>query len=134
AEGPTMDASKMTNASPVSDLHRPRARRFIRYALDKRVTVVRDLNTSDKLSGRCYQVGEGGMGVMLAGGVEIGGMVTLELTQMDPATCTNETLRMPAIVRDRRGFHHGFEFIAVGTSTRKAVRNILRETNGVKAS
>ena len=130
-----MNPSDMTSPQPATDLQRPRARRFIRYALDKRVTVVRDGRDNVKLSGRCYSVSEGGMGVMLAGGLSAGEMVTLELSQMDPATCTNETLRMPAIVRDRKGFHHGFEFIEVGTSTRKAVRNILREANGgAKAS
>ena len=57
-----------------------KARRYKRFGFDRRVVVFRNDDTQSQLRGRCDTVGEGGIGVMLAGELELGEQVNVELT------------------------------------------------------
>jgi PilZ domain-containing protein len=102
-----------------------RIRRHERHHLDRRVTVTSDQPGRGRIGGRCDTLGEGGFGARLAGELEIGENVTVELTH-GPAG-KRETITFRAVVRNKTGFHHGFEFLDVTTTLRRQVKALMEE-------
>ena len=97
-----------------------KARRYKRFGFDRRVVVFRNDDTQTQLRGRCDTVGEGGIGVMLAGELEIGEQVNVELT-LDG----DSPLVLAAEVRNRKGFHHGLAFKMVTATQRKSLNKAV---------
>ena len=101
-----------------------KARRYKRFGFDRRVTVLRADDAQTQLRGRCDTIGEGGIGVMLAGELELGEQVNVELT-LDGDT----PLVLAAEVRNRKGFHHGLAFKMVTATQRKALNRAVFESS-----
>ena len=97
-----------------------KARRYKRFGFDRRVVVLRNDATQTQLRGRCDTVSEGGIGVMLAGELDMGEAVNVELT-LD----SQSPLILAAEVRNRKGFHHGLAFKMVTAVQRKALNKAV---------
>ena len=102
-----------------------RLRRYERHQLDRRVSLISDQPGRGRIGGRCDTLGEGGFGAHLAGELEIGEQVTVELTH-GPAG-KRETITFRALVRNKAGFHHGFEFVNITATLRKQVKALMAE-------
>ncbi len=97
------------------------SRRFPRYALDIRLTVhVFRAGTNASLWGRSSELGEDGIGGTLTGELETGEVVSMELSLPLAAY----PLKLRALVRYRKGLHHGFEFLALSAEQRAAIRRV----------
>jgi hypothetical protein len=99
------------------------SRRFPRYALDIRLAVhVFRAGANASLWGRSSELGEDGIGGTLIGELETGEVVSMELS-LPLAACP---LKFRALVRYRKGLHHGFEFLALSTQQREAIRRVCQ--------
>ncbi|HLB88117.1 MAG TPA: PilZ domain-containing protein [Terriglobales bacterium] len=97
------------------------SRRFPRYALDIRLVVhVFRAGASTSLWGRSSEMGEDGIGGTLTGELETGEVVSMELSLPLAAY----PLKLRALVRYRKGLHHGFEFLALSPEQRAAIRRV----------
>ena len=85
-------------------------RRFPRHRADfpLKATSLREDGYAE-IRGRCGDIGKGGMGTVLTGEVAAGEVVSLEFSL--PASSQSFAVR--AIVRYRRGFVHGLEFLGL---------------------
>ncbi len=110
---------------PNDDIRAKRLRRYERHPSDLRVSMTSETPGRGRLGGRCDSLGEGGFGARLAGELEIGEKVTVELTY-GPAG-KRESITFPAVVRNKAGFHHGFEFLSISTALRKRVKALMEE-------
>jgi hypothetical protein len=97
-----------------------KARRFQRFGFDRRVVVLRSDDTQTQLRGRCDTISEGGIGVMLAGELDMGEAVNVEV-----ALDGESPLILAAEVRNRKGFHHGLAFKMVTATQRKALNKAV---------
>jgi hypothetical protein len=93
-------------------------RRFPRHSADIRISVqlFRSSGTVS-LWGRSTELGEDGIGGTLTGEVEPGEVVSMELS-LPTATYP---MKFRALVRYRKGLHHGFEFLALSDQQRDAL-------------
>jgi c-di-GMP-binding flagellar brake protein YcgR len=101
-----------------------KARRFKRFGFDHRVVVLRNDDTQTQLRGRCDTISEGGIGVMLAGELELGEEVNVEVG-LDGDT----PLVLAAEVRNRKGFHHGLAFKMVTATQRKSLNKAVQASS-----
>ena len=69
----------------------------------------------NEIRGRCADIGRGGMGTVLTAEVQAGEVVSLDFALPN----SNEPFAVRAIVRYRRGFVHGLEFLGL-SSTQEA--------------
>jgi hypothetical protein len=95
-------------------------RQFPRFCTDVRVVIT--LKGSDDpppLYGRCGIIAEGGFGAILAGELAVGETVAAELILVGGG---RPSLKVCAVVRDRRGFRHGFEFLDITPEQRLSIR------------
>jgi len=99
----------------------PSPRRFSRYPADIRISVqvFRPSGTAS-LWGRSTELGEDGVGATLTGEVQPGEVVSMELAL--PATVS--PLKVRALARYRTGLRHGFEFLALTSQQRDALRRV----------
>src|SRR5580692_9474682 len=87
-----------------------RRRRHPRYSVDFRVTVSCLLgNEYQKLEGHCRDLSEAGIGILLAVDLDAGEVAGLSFSL--PGSDFPWEVR--AVVRYRRGYHYGFEFLCV---------------------
>ncbi len=95
----------------------PQPRRFPRYETDRQLTAVVfwDDMPARTVHGRCRVLGEGGLGATLAERLPVGEIVRLHLPPLSG---------LYAAVRNTRGSDHGFEFIFVGDSQRRQIRDL----------
>jgi hypothetical protein len=70
-----------------------------------------------EIQGRCGDIGHGGLGAVLRTEVSTGEVISLEFV-LPPAS---EPFQARAIVRYRRGFAHGFEFLGLSNEQQAAV-------------
>ncbi|MGE5207607.1 MAG: PilZ domain-containing protein [Chlamydiota bacterium] len=98
------------------------ARRYPRYNMDMRVAaqVFRE-GVVESLWGRCNEIGVDGMSATLTGELQPGEVATLEFTL--PAGLIATKIR--AIVRYRKGFRHGFEFLTLTDGQGDAIQRAL---------
>ena len=101
-----------------------KARRYKRFGFDRRVVVLRNDDTQTQLRGRCDTISEGGIGVMLAGELDIGEPVNVEL-----ALAGDAPLVLAAEVRNRKGFHHGLAFKMVTAMQRKILAKAVQASS-----
>lgn len=104
--------------NPSSRKARDWKRRYDRHRADfpVKVTLLRDCGYVE-LSGRCGDLGRGGMGVVLTGEVAKDEVVSVEFRL--PTSPVNLVAR--AIVRYRKGLLHGLEFLGLSSEQQSAV-------------
>lgn len=116
------------DTQPSPTVHPASTRRVARYrtefAVIARVLVADEYVT---VAGRCFEIGEMGLGAVIARELPAGEMVSLELSL--PQLHQAEPLR--AVVRHRMGFLHGFEFVGLVPEQRERIRAYCRTLNPV---
>jgi PilZ domain len=117
------DFIKTVDTQPPPTVHYSSTRRVARYRTDIPV-IVRVLVDDEYVAvqGRCFEIGEGGLGAVITREFPAGEMVLLELSF--PQLPSLEPLR--AVVRHRMGFLHGFEFLGLGPEQREVIRAYCR--------
>ena len=102
-----------------------RHRRYPRYRSDFAVMTSVFAGTQyQKLEGRCRDLSEAGMGVLLAAELPMGEVVSLNFSL--PGSTDNWEIR--AVLRHRRGFHYGFEFLSL---TRERLTVLKKHVEGL---
>lgn len=102
-------------------------RRYARYPLDIRISVqVFRPSGTVSLWGRSTELGEDGIGGTLTGEIEVGEVVSMELSLPG----ASHPLKFRALVRYRMGLRHGFEFLALTSQQ----RNVLQRACGLLGS
>jgi c-di-GMP-binding flagellar brake protein YcgR len=115
-----MPASKPKPASKQVDRRR---RRYPRYPADFRVTVSYLLDTHyQKLEGHCRDLSEAGIGILLA--AELNGGEVVGLNFLLPGSVLGWEVR--AVVRYRRGYQYGFEFLSLTGEQQESLRNYAK--------
>jgi hypothetical protein len=104
-------------------MNRSARRRVPRYRTELAL-VVRVLGEKGYVSvpGRCFEIGEGGLGAVITSELSAGEMVSLELSF--PQVPEVQLLR--AVVRHRMGFLHGFEFVGLLPEQLEMIRTFCR--------
>jgi len=99
-------------------------RRFPRYRTDMKVTVlVLGPEGHVTVNGLCKQIGEDGLGAIIANELSIGEMVDLQLSMsLEP---TPVSLR--ALVRWHNRLQHGFEFFGISSEQRAMIRDYCKD-------
>jgi c-di-GMP-binding flagellar brake protein YcgR len=99
-------------------------RRHPRYRAEFPVVVtLLSAGERQRLNGHCRDVSQAGMGVLIAAELELGEVVTLafSLPQL------RDSWEVRAVIRHRRSFHYGFEFLALSDNQDQALIGYLRE-------
>jgi PilZ domain len=99
-----------------------RRRRHARFRGDFRVTVsILQGHEYHKLEGHCRDLSEAGMGILLAAELNVGEVVGLSFAL--PGVSPWE---LRAVLRFRRGYQYGFEFLSLPAKQREVLRNHLK--------
>jgi hypothetical protein len=99
-----------------------RRRRHPRYQSDFRVAVTHLLgNAYQKLEGHSRDLSEAGIGVLLAAELNVGEVASLNFSLSGSATAWE----VRAVVRYRRGYHYGFEFLSLTNDQRESLKGFL---------
>jgi PilZ domain len=114
-------AKLMSSSSLEKALHAKQQgwkRRHERYRTDfpLKATVLREEGYAE-LQGRCGDIGRGGIGAVFTAECVKGEVISLEFL-LPPGT---EPLCLRSIVRYRRGFLHGLEFLGLTEEQRQAI-------------
>ena len=97
------------------------ARRYPRYPVDMRIAVqIFRAGETTALWGRSNELGEDGVGGTLTGELEVGEVVSMELSLPLAAY----PLKLRALVRYRIGLRHGFEFLAINEHQRDVLQRV----------
>jgi len=114
-----MPASTPKSASNRVDQRR---RRYPRYQSEFRVNVTYLMGDRyQNLEGHCKDIAEAGIGILLAAdlnGGEVAGL-SFSLPGMD------QPWQLRAVVRYRRGYHYGFEFLSLEAEQQALLRRYL---------
>jgi c-di-GMP-binding flagellar brake protein YcgR len=104
------------------------ARRWTRLKVDIRVKIRRWEEPEDAMSVvRTYELSEGGMSIYASETLEIG--TFLQVVFSLPAVAS--PLRLRAVVRNRRGFRCGLEFVDPPATERHELTRYLGATEGL---
>ena len=116
----SMPASNSKSA-PTKQIDR-RHRRHPRYLGDFGVVVTVLLgNHYEKLEGHCKDLSEAGIGILLAAEVNVGEVAGLSFT-LPEAT----PWEVRAVLRFRRGYHYGFEFLSLFAEQQQSLKEYLK--------
>jgi c-di-GMP-binding flagellar brake protein YcgR len=108
---------------PVTNLMLRRRRRHPRYRTEFRVTANFLLgNHYQKLEGHCKDLSEAGIGILLA--AELNGGEVAAFNFLLPGSALRWEVR--AVVRYRRGYHYGFEFLSLTEEQRETLDSFLK--------
>lgn len=108
---------------PVTKQIDRRRRRHPRYRADFRVTVNYLLgNHYQKLEGHCRDLSEAGIGILLAAELNNGDVAGFSF--LLPGSELSWEVR--AVVRYRRGYHYGFEFLSLTSEQLEALKSYLQ--------
>ena len=111
-----------SSSKPATSQPDRRRRRHPRYRADFRVTVGFLLgNRHQKVEGHCRDLSQAGIGILLA--EELGTGEVVGLSFLFPESAVPWEVR--AVVRYRRGYQYGFEFLALTTEQRTLLGNYL---------
>lgn len=116
----------VTEAVPVPQF--PIPRRFPRYKLNVPLRVI--VEKSDKVTivqGRGDELNEGGMAVFAGVEVPVGGQMAVEFTP----PYSGNPIRVRCVVRDRRGYNFGVEFLLENDSDHDRVADIRAALRGM---
>ncbi|MGA8621511.1 MAG: PilZ domain-containing protein [Candidatus Sulfotelmatobacter sp.] len=98
-----------------------RRRRHPRYRDNFRVIVSYLANHYQKLDGHCSDLSVAGIGILIATEMNSGEVVDLNFSL--PGSASPWELR--AVVRYRRGYHYGFEFLSLTNEQQESLKNYL---------
>jgi hypothetical protein len=108
--------------------HRTSTRRVARYRTEIPLIVhVLLKDESARVHGRCFEIGELGLGAVITSELPAGEVVSLELSFPQ----AGEVQRLRAVVRHRMGFLHGFEYVGLLPEQRELIRSYCRTISGV---
>jgi len=108
---------------PAANQSARRRRRHPRYSADFRVTVSYLLeNQYHNLEGHCRDLAEAGIGILLA--AELNGGEVAAFNFLLPGSDLPWEVR--AVVRYRRGYHYGFEFLSLTEQQRETLDSYLK--------
>jgi c-di-GMP-binding flagellar brake protein YcgR len=97
-------------------------RRWKRFKVDFRVKLQRqDSAKREVLVVRTFELSEGGMSVYASEELELGAQALAELVLPGKS----KVMRLRAVVRNRRGFRCGLEFVDITTSERAEISRYL---------
>lgn len=100
-----------------------RRRRHLRYRDNFRVYVSHlQGNHYHKVESHCRDISEAGIGILLGAELECGDVTTLSFSL--PGSALSWELR--AVVRYRRGYHYGFEFLTLPPEPQACLKNYLK--------
>ncbi|HUO17362.1 MAG TPA: PilZ domain-containing protein [Verrucomicrobiae bacterium] len=97
-------------------------RRHSRYRAEFPVEVT-ILTAGEKqiLNGHCRDLSQAGIGVILAAELTLGDVVSLAFTLPKPSRDWN----LRAVIRHRRGYHYGFEFLSLSEEQVQVLQSYL---------
>ena len=99
-----------------------RHRRYPRYRAEfPVVATLLSENHYQKLDAHCKDLSEAGIGVLLAAEVPIGEVVSLKFCLPKSA----EAWEVRAVLRHRRGFHYGFEFLSLAEERKTLLKKYV---------
>ncbi len=98
-----------------------RRRRHTRYRADFRVAVCHLGNQYQTIDGHCRDLSEAGIGILLAAEMNCGEVVGLTFSL--PASI--ELWEVRAVVRYRRGYQYGFEFLSLTSVQQETLKTYL---------
>ncbi len=122
----TLEAIRPPATDPQEIIQKNR-RILPRFLFDQRLKVEIVGTARKAVFGRTRDLSEGGVGGVIADPLEIGTRVELEF----PVPVGSVPLRMSGIVRFRRGFHHGFEFLLLDANDLSVIKKICAESEMV---
>jgi c-di-GMP-binding flagellar brake protein YcgR len=112
-----------SSSKPAKNQIDRRRRRHPRYSADFRVTVSYLLeNQYQKLEGHCRDLSEAGIGILLA--AELNGGEVAGLIFSLPGSALRWEVR--AVVRYRRGYQYGFEFLSLTGEQQESLRSYVK--------
>lgn len=101
-----------------------RRRRHARYRCEFPVVVnLLSGKEQQRLNAHCRDVSQAGIGVLLAAEVPLGEVATLTFSL--PGVSQPWDVR--AVLRHRRGYHYGFEFLSLADRQAKVLNNYLED-------
>lgn len=100
-----------------------RRRRHTRYRADFRVAVSYLGNQYQKIDGHCRDLSEAGIGILLATEMNSGEVVGLTFSL--PGSI--ELWELRAVVRYRRGYQYGFEFLSLTSAQQETLKTYLED-------
>jgi len=122
------DFINTVESKPPSTQHRSSTRRVARYRTEIPLIVHVLLKSEDvRIHGRCFEIGELGLGAVITSELPAGEVVSLELSFPQ----SPDVPRLRAVVRHRMGFLHGFEFIALPPEQKELIRSYCRSLSAV---
>jgi len=102
-----------------------RVRRHPRYTCSFSVTVTLLAGEQYRhFDAHCKNLSKGGMGILLAEELTMGEVVTLSFV----LSGSTQPWEVRAILRHRRGYHYGVEFVSVPPELSRAMRRVLKES------
>lgn len=111
-----------SNPKPATNQSERRRRRHPRYRGDFRVEVTLLLGSCyQKLEGHCKDLSEAGIGILLAAELKVGEVGGLSFSL--PGALPWE---LRAVLRYRRGYHYGFEFLSLTGEQQEWLNAYLR--------
>jgi hypothetical protein len=114
--------SAKAGTAPSPDPNR-RVRRHPRYTCNFPVTVTLFAGDSyRRLDAHCKNLSEAGMGILLAQELDAGEVVSLKFSFPE----SPQEWELRAVLRHRRGYHYGLEFISVGTELKRIMRRFMK--------
>jgi c-di-GMP-binding flagellar brake protein YcgR len=99
-----------------------RRRRHTRYRSDFRISVSHLGDEYQKVEGHCRDLSAAGIGILLAADLNDGEVVSLKFLLPGAAVVWD----VRAVVRYRRGYQYGFEFLSLSRDQREALENCLK--------
>jgi c-di-GMP-binding flagellar brake protein YcgR len=97
-------------------------RRFPRFQCEFPVAVTMfSGNAHRRFDGRCKDLSAAGIGMLIAEEIPLGEVASLVFLLPDQP----ESWTLRAVLRHRRGYHYGFEFLSLSPSQSRALANYL---------
>ena len=105
-----------------------RHRRYPRYRCDFAVELTLLAgNSYQKLNAHCKDLSEAGMGAIVAAELAPGDVVSLSFYLPG----STELWEVRAVLRHRRGYHYGFEFLSLAVERIDVVKNFIQSRERV---
>jgi c-di-GMP-binding flagellar brake protein YcgR len=100
-----------------------RRRRHARYRVDFRaIATYLNENRYTKLEGHCNDLSEAGIGMLLPSEMNNGEVVGLSFSPPG----SSRAIELRAVVRYRRGYHYGFEFLSLTNEQRQTLKSAVK--------
>lgn len=97
-------------------------RRHSRYRAEFPVEVtILTAREKQVLNGHCRDLSQAGIGVILAAELALGEVVSLAFAVPQPS----EVWNLRAVIRHRRGYHYGFEFLSLSEEQIRVLQSYL---------